>query len=520
MPSTTSSSTPPAVRFRGITKTFGSVIANNYISLDIQPGKVHALLGENGAGKTTLMNILYGLIRPEQGTIEIHGHPVEIHSPLDATRYKIAMVHQHFMLVPRFTVIENIVLGIGTPGGIFFNPAQPIQKIDQLSAAYGLRVDPHAEVANLSVGEQQRVEIIKALYRDADILILDEPTSVLTPQEVDQLFEVIRAFTRSGHTVIFISHKLNEVLAISDQITVLRDGRVVSSIETAEASRNELARLMVGREISLDFGEDRVAPLENVALKVEDIWARNDRGLDALSGISFSIQQGEILAVAGVDGNGQQELTETLIGLVKTYRGKISLFGENITNQSPGEAIKRRIALVPADRRQSALLGSLPVWRNVLLGSQDHYPILRHGLLQKRAIDQKVARLLKQFDVRPADPEWIASALSGGNQQKLVLARQLDLHPRLLVVCQPTLGLDIRTTEYVRGLLLQEKEKGTAVLLVSTDLQEVLTLSDRIMVMYEGKVMGNLPAKEATTEQIGLMMAGVPFSEQRVVANA
>lgn len=510
---------PSAVKFRGITKTFGHVVANNVISLDIQPGKVHALLGENGAGKTTLMNILYGFIQPDQGAIEIHGKSVEFSSPADAYKQKIAMVHQRFMLIPRFTVIENIVLGLGTPGGLFLDTNQPIQKIEQLSETYGLKIDLLTEVAKLSVGEQQRVEIIKAFYRNADILILDEPTSVLTPQEVEQLFKIIRTFTKEGHTVIFISHKLNEVLAISDFITVLRDGRLVATLKTKETSKKELAMLMVGREVFLDFGDNRPEPANDVALQVTDLWVKNDRGLNALSNVSFNLNKGEILAVAGVDGNGQQELAETLLGLIKSTKGKIILEGEDITNQTPGEAIKRGITLVPADRRESALLGNLPLWRNIILGSQNRPPIVKGGLLQTKAINLKVNRLLKQFDVRPADPDWIAISLSGGNQQKLVLARQLDLHPRLLIVCQPTLGLDISTTEYVRGLLLKEKEKGTAILLISTDLQEVLSLSDRLMVLYEGKVMGTLKTKEAEIEHLGLMMAGVLDATQMEIAN-
>ncbi len=515
----TGSNTPPAVRLHNITKTFGSVVANNHIDLDIQAGSVHALLGENGAGKTTLMNILYGLIKPESGKIEIRGQAVEINSPADATDVGIAMVHQQFMLVPRFTVVENIVLGQPTPGGPLLSVNKPVERIKHLSDTYGLKVNPLKEVSKLSVGEQQRVEIIKAFYRNADILILDEPTSVLTPQEVNQLFQVLRLYRDAGHTVIFISHKLNEVLDISDRITVLRDGKVVKTLETSQATRNELARLMVGREISLDFSEKRENPSEQKVLDVEDLWVKNKSGLNALSGISFYLRQGEILAIAGVDGNGQTELAETLLGLLKVTQGKIVLRGKDITGQSPAQAIQRGIAFVPADRRESGMLGSLQVWRNILLGTQSNPPHVRRGFLQNVPIQQKVRRLLKEFDVRPPDPEWIAGSLSGGNQQKLVLARQLDLHPQLLIICQPTLGLDIRTTEYVRRLLLQERQKGTAILLISTDLQEVLSLSDRVMVMFEGKNMGEVLTVDAEVEQLGLMMAGISLSSQKDVVH-
>lgn len=521
MPVTSDISTkPPAVRLRGIRKTFGHVIANNGIDLDIQAGEIHALLGENGAGKTTLMNILYGLVLPDEGTIGVHGQPVKMESPSDAIAHGIAMVHQHFMLVSRFSVVENIVLGLGTPDGPVLSLSLPAKRIDELSNLYGLKVDPWAEISQLSVGEQQRVEIIKALYRNVDVLILDEPTSVLTPQEVDQLFKILRAFTGEGHTVIFISHKLNEVLTISDRVTVLRDGEVIGTVETKTSSKAQLARMMVGREISLDYSDESRSLAGQTVLELKNVSAKNERDLQALFGVSLEVHSGEILGIAGVDGNGQRELCEIIVGLRRVTQGQIFLERTEITNQTPHEAISRGIAFVPGDRQESGLLSNLPLWRNLLLGLHDRPPYVQWGLLKIKTVMQMAERLLKQFEVRPADLDLPAGSLSGGNQQKLVLAREVNKHPRLLIASQPTLGLDIKTTDYVHRLLIRERESSTSILLISTDLQEILSLSDRVAVMYEGKVMGVLDIHQASIEKLGLLMAGVPLSELGEAAHA
>lgn len=498
-----------AVKLENISKAFGSVLANDSISLEIPAGSIHALLGENGAGKSTLMNILYGLIQPDCGVIKIHGKPVIMKSPAIANQHRIAMVHQHFMLVPNFTVVENIVLGLpANARGKFMDLKEPVEKIKQLSKKYGLEVNPTAEVSTLSVGEQQRVEILKALYRDADILILDEPTSVLTPQEVDQLFQILKQFRADGHTVIFISHKLNEIMEISDEVTVFRDGQRIKTIDTADASIKELAYLMVGRDISLEISSVRRKPSRDAIFEVKDLWVKGSSGF-GLSGLSFQMHAGEILGIAGVDGNGQKELSESIFGLASVEKGKIILNGKDVTNSTPAQALGCGVAYLPPDRLESGLLGSLPIWRNMLLGNQSKQPYSKNGWLQKKAIRARTQNLINTFDIRPSDPKWLAGSLSGGNQQKVMLARQLSLKPKLLIVNQPTAGLDIRTIEYVRRMLLEERNQGRAILLISTDLQEILALSDRILVLYEGRAMGTVPISEAMTENLGLMMAGV-----------
>ncbi|MGA9398312.1 MAG: ABC transporter ATP-binding protein, partial [Anaerolineaceae bacterium] len=494
-------------------------LANDGIDIEIRPGEIHALLGENGAGKTTLMNILYGLIQPDSGEINIHGQPAHFSTPRDAIRSGVGMVHQQFMLVPNLTVVENVTLGLGTPGGIFFEKKEPIRRIENLVHTYGLKVNPNAEISHLSVGEQQRVEIIKALYRNVDILIMDEPTSVLTSQETDHLFKVLSSFTAAGHTVIFISHKLNEVLSISQRITVLRDGHLVGTINTSGSSSRQLARMMVGREISLDM--DRVSHnIGESVLELQGVWADNDSGLPALKNVSFTVHRGEIFGIAGVDGNGQREMTEMLRGLRPIKRGIIKLNGIRRTNYTPNQAINMGIGLIPEDRRGAGMLTDLPVWQNILLGAHTKPPYVRQGFLQISLIQEKVKQLLNEFDVRPSDPKWIAGRLSGGNQQKIVLAREIDRKPQLLIASQPTRGLDIQTTEYIRSRLIQERDHGAAILLVSTDLQEILALCDRIAVIYEGKIMDIITSKEANNEQIGLLMAGVDKVEQETIPGA
>jgi len=492
----------------GVSKSFGSVQANRDVDFEVRAGEIHALLGENGAGKTTLMNILYGLIKPDSGCIYLRGDLAEITSPKDSISQGIAMVHQHFMLVPRFSVVENVVLGLSTPQGPILSTHDAAQRVTALSRSYGLQVDPGAEVGDLSVGEQQRVEIIKALYRDADILILDEPTAVLTPQEVDQLFNVLRAFTEEGHAVVFISHKLNEVLSISHRISVLRDGMMLGTVETKDATRSQLAEMMVGRPVDMEVGEKPPTGTE-VVLALQEVSALNDRGLTGLKNVSLKVHAGEILGVAGVDGNGQRELAEVIAGLRPISGGAIQLQGQDISQQSPRQAIDMGIAHIPEDRQESGLLSNLPVWRSMLLGKHQSKPYASAGTLRRKTIDSMVKGLIQEYDIRPPDAEWQAGLFSGGNQQKFILARELSRDPKLLIASQPTRGLDVRTTEYVRQKLLEERRAGKALLLISTDLQEILALSDRIAVLYEGCVMAIIGRELATPERLGLLMAGV-----------
>ncbi len=508
-----------AIRMSGICKRYGNLLANDNIDFEARPGEIHALLGENGAGKTTLMNILFGLIQPEKGSLEIHGNTVQFSSPRDAIAYRLAMVHQQFIQVPKFKVIENVILGLRNDQGVSFSLSTPAKKLKELSSSYGLAVDPWAVVGNLSVGEQQRVEIIKALYRDVDILILDEPTSVLTPNEVEQLFNVLNLFVKKGHTVIFISHKLHEVLTISQRITVLRDGKKVGTVNTKETSATKLANMMVGRDISLNRVYSKTKLSKEQVIELENLSVKDDYGLTALSDLNLTVNKGEILGIAGVDGNGQRELVEVIVGIRKVESGRIKMLGEDITNINPKKAIQKGIVLIPADRRGFALLPDLPVWRNLILGLHQQVPYSKYGFLNFQAIQDIVFRLLKQFNVRPADPQFLAGSLSGGNLQKLIFAREIEKKPKFLIAFQPTYGLDIGTTEYVRELLIRERDRGVAVLLISTDLQEIQSISDRITVMYEGKLMGTTGRDKVTTEQLGLMMAGFDSLHQKGIQN-
>jgi simple sugar transport system ATP-binding protein len=497
----------PRLLMRHITKTFPGVVANDGVTLAVQAGEVHALLGENGAGKTTLMHILYGLCQPDAGEILIRGQAVRLRSPRAAIALGIGLVPQHFLLVRRHTVVENIALGL--PGTRFFWPARRLeQRLRDLGEHYGLAVEPRARIWQLSAGEQQRVEILKALIRQAEILILDEPTSVLTPPEVGALFQVIARLKAEGHAIIFITHKLGEVMEIADRITVLRQGQVVATLPRTAADQLTLARLMVGREVMLGRPQRQHTPGAPV-LTVAQLWATNDRGVPALRGVSFTIHQGEILGVAGVAGNGQRELIEVLTGLRRPTAGMVHLYGREITGYSARALSTARVAHIPEDRQRLGIIPTMSVAENLLLRHYWHSPFANGPFLNLRAITQFAQDAISTYDMATAAPSTPVRILSGGTIQRLILARELAGKPGLIVAAHPTYGLDIGATQHTQHLLLQQCERGAAILLVSEDLEEVLRLSDRIMVLCGGEVMGLVAAAAAVREQLGLLMAGV-----------
>ena len=496
-----------AIELRGIVKRFPGVIANDGIDLKIRRGEIHCLLGENGAGKTTLMRILYGLYQPDAGEILLNGKPIKIHSPRDALVHRIGMVHQHFRLVPTLTVEENVILGLDEGTGPFLNLRKVRAKIRKIAEAYGLAVDSQAKIWQLSVGQQQRVEIIKALYRDADILIMDEPTSVLTPQEVKQLFSTLRTLVDAGLTIIFITHKLDEVMEVSDRVTVLRKGKVVGTQLTSETDKPTLARLMVGREVVFRLQKTPVHRGDKL-LEVTDLHALNDRGLLALRGVSFDLYQGEILGVAGVSGNGQTELAEVLTGLRRATHGHVTLSGKNVTNHSARQIAEFGVAHVPAERIKMGTVPNMSIRENLILKNYRHPPFSHGIFIDSRHAKQNATRAMDEYQILAPSDETKAKLLSGGNIQRMVLARELSGNPRLIIAAHPTYGLDVGATEQVRQILLKQRDRGAGILLISEDLEEVMTLSDRIMVMFQGEVMGIVDAAEAKIEEIGLMMAG------------
>ena len=508
----TTGSRPAAVEMRGITKRFPGVVANEDVDLTVLSGEIHALLGENGAGKSTLMNILAGLYRPDAGQVFVRGKPVDIRSPRDATRLGIGMVHQHFMLVQNQTVAENIILGLDSPR--FHLNMGPIEdEIRALSARYGLHVDPDAYIWQLSVGEQQRVELLKLLYRGAKILILDEPTAVLAPQEIDELFENLRAMAGEGKSVIFISHKLGEVMAIADRITVLRKGReTASGVDPAGTTPADLARLMVGRPVLFRIERAEHAPgiqgIGEVRLRVENLAAKNDKGLPALRGISFDIHAGEILGLAGVAGNGQRELAEVITGLRAATAGRVLVGDCDVTNKPPRRSIDLGVSHVPEDRMHMGLIANMTVCDNLILKGYRRPPLSRAGMLVRRAISVFAGRLIKNYDIATPSLTTQVKGLSGGNLQKALLAREITAEPEVMIAMQPTRGLDVGAIETVHKVLLDLRAAGAAILLVSEELDEITSLSDRIAVIYEGRIMGILPGEQSTVEEIGLMMAG------------
>lgn len=495
------------LRMEEITKRFGTVVANDHVGLTVRRGTVHALLGENGAGKTTLMNILYGLSQPDSGRIFLRGREVRFNSPRAAIQHGIGMIHQQFMLVQPLTVAENIVLGLPPRRRLLLDLRTVEAEITDLSRTYRLDVDPHAPVWQLPVGMQQRVEILKALFRKADLLILDEPTSVLTPVETRALFDIIRLLVREGHSVIFISHKLEEVMSISEEITILRQGHVVDTVPASATSSAQLARMMVGREVVLRMEKAPPRPRDAV-LQVRGLSALNDRGLPALRSVSFDLRSGEILAVAGVDGNGQTELAEAIVGLRRPTGGRIILNGVDVTHQPPHARAARRLAYIPADRPRFGVVLDFSVADNLVIKDFDRPPFSHHSILDAQAIAGRAQALTAQFDIRTPSIHHRVRQLSGGNQQKVVLAREVSAEPHLILAMQPTRGLDVGASEYVLRTILAQRDRGAAVLYISTELDEVLTMSDRLTVLFNGELMGIVRPETVTLEEISLMMAG------------
>lgn len=499
---------PPVLELRGITKQFPGVLANDNVNLTLEKGEIHALLGENGAGKTTLMNILYGLYKPTRGEIYINGKKVDISGPTDAIRQGIGMVHQHFMLIPVLTVTENVMLGEEALKNVIFLDRKAVAaRIREISKQYGLHVNPTAYVKDLPVGIQQRVEIIKVLYRDANILILDEPTAVLTPQEVEELFAIIKSLVAQGVSLIFITHKLKEVLAVADRITVIRRGQTVGTAIPGQATEQSLAEMMVGRAVELTVHKEKAHATEPV-LVVENLYVKDDRKGTVVEGVSFEVKAGEVLGVAGVQGNGQTELVEALTGLRYVESGTIKIAGQNATNASPRTCTEMGVAHVPEDRQRDGLVLSYPLTDNIVLNTYYQKPFANGFVINEEAVRKETEQLIKEFDVRTPSCTVPAANLSGGNQQKVIIAREFSRPIKLLIASQPTRGLDVGSIEYIHGRIIQKRDEGTAVLVVSTELDEIRSLSDRIAVMFEGKIVDILPADKVTKEQLGLLMAG------------
>lgn len=496
------------LEMKHITKRFHTVLANDDVSLSVEKGEVHALLGENGAGKSTLMNILYGMYDQSEGEIYLKGKLVNIKDTKHAIDLGIGMVHQHFMLIPALTAIENVILGL-KDNKMVLDLNSAAEKFKEMSKRYNMEIDPWKKVEDLSVGQQQRLEILKALYRDADILILDEPTAVLTPQEVVGLFEMVRKLTSEGKTVIFISHKLAEIMEICDRCTVLRQGRVVATVAIRDVeNKEELARLMVGKDVELVTKKKEVCAGKEV-LRVENLCAVNNEKRKVLTDVSFTVSSGEILGVCGVDGNGQSELIKCITGLHKISSGKYFINSVDCTNETPKQVLKHNVAHIPEDRHRMGMIKNMTIEENLILMCYDQPPYSKHGVLNRNWIAQHSEELCKTYNVKTPSIKEMAGNLSGGNQQKFVVGRELDRNPELLIAVHPSRGLDIGATKYIQARMVEERDKGTAVLMVSTELDELLEISDRIMVMYGGRVMGIVDQKDATREQLGKLMAGI-----------
>jgi simple sugar transport system ATP-binding protein len=496
-----------SLEMRGIVKRFPGVLANDHVHFDVRAGEIHALLGENGAGKSTLMKVLYGLYQPDEGEVFLNGRAIQIHSPTDSLKYGIGMIHQHFMLVDNLTVAENVALGLKSSREPRLDLDVVSARIRELAQKYSLQVEPQAIVSKLAVGQQQRVEIVKALYRGAALLVLDEPTAVLTPQEVDDLFVIFKQMAADGHALIFISHKLDEIFALTDRVTVLRDGRVVGTRPTSEVTKKDLANMMVGREVLLE----RVRPprkLGEVRLKLVQVSAVNDDGQRVLKNVSFEVRSGEIVGVAGVSGNGQRPLARAIAGLRGVENGRILLEGRDVTGLSPAQMFQAGLSYIPEERMHDGVVKDFSVAENFILQDHIRAPYSKGIFLNFKQIAQHADQLIKSFNVKTPTQETPTKNLSGGNIQKLILARELAREPRVLIAAQPTRGVDIGATEYIHNQLLQQRSEGLATLLISEDLDEVKALSDRIIVLFGGEIMGIVSSDEVTTEGLGLMMAG------------
>lgn len=491
-----------------IRKEFGTFVANDNITLQLRKGEIHALLGENGAGKSTLMNVLFGLYQPEGGEIRVHGKKVDIENPNIANELGIGMVHQHFMLVEKFTVTENIILGLEPKSGVTIDRATARKKVMDISEQYGLKIDPDAKIEDISVGMQQRVEILKTLYRGADILIFDEPTAVLTPQEIQELIQIMKRLIAEGKSIILITHKLKEIMQVADRCTVIRRGRYIGTVEVDETvNEDSLAEMMVGREVNFDAEYSKADP-QQVVLDVQNLVVKDGRGLKVVEGLDLQIRAGEVLGIAGIDGNGQTELIEAISGLKKPESGKVLLNGKDVTGHTPRKMTEAGIGHIPQDRHKHGLVLDYSIRDNMVLQTYYKEPFSKRGLMNYKAVAEKAKALIEKFDVRTPSIDVPARALSGGNQQKAIIAREVDRSPDLLIAAQPTRGLDVGAIEFIHEQLIKEREKGRAVLLISFELDEILHVSDRIAVLYEGKIVGIRDPKETTEQELGFLMAG------------
>ncbi|WP_066053455.1 ABC transporter ATP-binding protein [Robertmurraya korlensis] len=495
------------IEMLGIRKEFPGIVANDNITLQLQQGEIHALLGENGAGKSTLMNVLFGLYQPEQGEIRVRGKSVKITNPNIANDLGIGMVHQHFMLVDKFTVTENIILGKETKSGLKIDLKKAEQEVREISERYGLAVDPQAKIADISVGMQQRVEILKTLYRGAEILIFDEPTAVLTPQEIKELIQIMKTLIKEGKSIILITHKLKEIMEVCDRCTVIRKGVGIGTVNVRETNPNELASLMVGREVTFKTEKADAKPAQNV-LEINDLVVKDSRGLTAVNNLKLSVKAGEILGIAGVDGNGQTELIESITGLRRSESGSIQLNGKEIRNLSPRKITEAGTGHIPQDRHKHGLVLDFPIGENMVLQTYYKSPFSKAGVLSFKEIYQKAKSLIQEFDVRTPSEYTLARALSGGNQQKAIIGREVDRNPDLLIAAQPTRGLDVGAIEFIHKRLIEQRDNGKAVLLLSFELDEILNVSDRIAVIYEGEIVAIVNPKETTEQELGLLMAG------------
>ena len=502
----------PVIEMRNISKRFGDFYANKNINLELRKGEIHALLGENGAGKSTLMNILSGLLEPTDGQILMNGQEVTIDSPTKAEKLGIGMVHQHFMLIDAFTVIENIILGDEPVKGMTLNKEAALDKIVKLSSQYGLKVDTQSRVESISVGMQQRVEILKVLYRNAEVLIFDEPTASLTPQEIDDLVVTLRALADEGKSIILITHKLEEIKQVADRCTVIRRGESIQTVDVASSTAKELADMMVGRSVSFKTEKIPAHPGE-VLLSVKDLVVKDERGIEAVDHLSFDVRRGEIVGIAGIDGNGQTELVLALNGLMKIDSGSVDYKGRDISSDSPRQLFEDGVAHIPEDRHKYGLILDFPLDQNMALKHYYKEPYSQHGFINQRAITDEAVQLIDKFDVRTSSAQAPAASLSGGNQQKAIIAREIAAQPDLLYAANPTRGLDVGAIEYIHKALIDERDRDKGVLLMSFELDEIMNLSDRILVMFDGKIVANIPASETNTQELGLMMAGTPYEE-------
>ncbi len=499
-----------------IRKEFGTFVANDNITLQLRKGEIHALLGENGAGKSTLMNVLFGLYQPEGGEIRVRGEKVNIENPNIANDLGIGMVHQHFMLVEKFTVTENIILGSEPKSGLTVDRATARKKVMDISEQYGLRIDPDAKIEDISVGMQQRVEILKTLYRGAEILIFDEPTAVLTPQEIQELIQIMKRLIEEGKSIILITHKLKEIMQVADRCTVIRRGRYIGTVDIDETvNEDRLAEMMVGREVNFDAEYSKADP-QQVVLDIQKLVVKDSRGIEVVEGLDLQIRSGEILGIAGIDGNGQTELIEAISGLKKPEGGKIFLNGNDVTGFTPRKVTESGVGHIPQDRHKHGLVLDYSIRDNMVLQTYYKEPFSKRGLMNYKAVAEKAKALIEKFDVRTPSVDVPARALSGGNQQKAIIAREVDRSPDLLIAAQPTRGLDVGAIEFIHEQLVKEREKGRAVLLISFELEEILHVSDRIAVLYEGKIVGIRDPKETTEQELGFLMAGGKRGEETV----